>query len=419
MRITFTLQATTAERNCDSSIPGLCLHIGKRKLNAMDTPRTEGVYARPYAEARDILLKRLAAARNPMDRAPAAEVRDILARLGTLERDRWAAAFSAAAEPHYEAGLAAEAKGDRETARAEYLSAFGLFRVARYPAPNSPRKMAAYRRSQDAYFKAAALSDAPVRRVKMSYVGSAAPGAAIVGYLHRPQHDGRLPLVVQWGGIDSFKEDRRPAPYLAAGFAVLAIDMPGVGDAPIPGSERAEEYWDGVFEWIAQEPGLDAKRVALVGASTGGYWATKLAHTHRDRIAAVVNHGGPAHYAFQTDWIARAARGEYPFELAETLACSFGRATAAEWIDYAPRLSLLDQGMLDRPSAPLLCVNGVNDSVFPIDDMYLLLRHGSAKTARFFPGGHMGRGPGIFSTIVNWLVRELAPGEHRADLSRH
>jgi len=375
----------------------------------MPTAIAHNVYARPYAEARDMLLERVAAGRNPMDHAPASEVRAILERLGSLDREQWATAFSAAAEPHYEAGIAAEAKGDRETAAREYRAAFGLFRVARYPAPNSPAKLTAYRRSQDVYFKVAAFAEPGVRRVEMPYVGKLAPGATIVGYLHRPQREERLPLIVQWGGIDSFKEDRRPEPYLAAGFAVLAMDMPGVGDAPVPGSETAEELWNGVFDWIAAQPDLDAKRVAVVGASTGGYWAAKLAHTHRDRIAAAVTHGGPAHHAFQADWIARAARGEYPFELAETLASAFGRATAAEWIDYAPRLSLLDQGILEQPSAPLLCINGMDDTVFPIDDMYLLLQHGSAKAARFFPGGHMGRGPAVFPTIVSWLAHALSP----------
>ena len=127
----------------------------------METPNTQGLYVRPYGEVRDIFLERLAAARNPMDHAPAAETRAILDRLGTLDREQWAMAFSAAAEPHYEAGLAAETKGDREAARREFLAAFGLFRVARYPAPNSPAKRAAYRRSQDAYFKAAAHAQNP------------------------------------------------------------------------------------------------------------------------------------------------------------------------------------------------------------------------------------------------------------------
>jgi esterase FrsA len=366
------------------------------------------LYVKTYAEVRDALMERAREARNPMDAVSPEAARSVLGRLDTLDRERWAEAFGAAAEPHFAAGLEAEAAGDKSTARREYLAAFGLYRVARYPAPNSPAKRAAYRRSQEAFFKADAYAEPRVARVAMPYVGDQARGASIVGYLHRPRRDGKLPIVVQWGGIDSFKEDRRPAPYLAAGLAVLAIDMPGVGDAPIPGSETGEELWNGVFDWIAAEPGLDERRVALVGASTGGYWATKLAHTHLDRIAAAVTHGGPAHFAFAAGWIARASRGEYPFELAETLASAFGRNTAAEWLDYAPRLSLLEQGVLDRPSAPLLCVNGVDDSIFPIEDMHLLLRHGGAKSARFFPGGHMGHGPELFPTIVNWITRELS-----------
>lgn len=374
----------------------------------MAVPNTPVLYVRTYAEVREILMARARAARNPCDYAPLAEVEAVFERLGTLDRERWAKAFSDAAEPHFIAGLKAEDAGNIDAARREYLAAFGLFRVARYPAPNSPAKKEAYRRSQEAYFKAAGLAGPGVKRVEMPYVGAQAKGAKIIGYLHRPKSGGKLPIVVQWGGIDSFKEDRRPEPYLAADLAVLAVDMPGVGDAPIPGSETGEELWNGIFDWIAAQPDLDAQRIALVGASTGGYWAAKLAHTHADRVAAVVDHGGPAHLAFKPEWIATAARGEYPFELAETLACAFGRSTAAEWVDYAPRLSLLDQGVLERVSAPLLCVNGVEDSVFPIEDMYLLLRHGGAKSARFFPGGHMGHGPQLFPTIVQWIKREIA-----------
>jgi pimeloyl-ACP methyl ester carboxylesterase len=189
-------------------------------------------------------------------------------------------------------------------------------------------------------------------------------------------------------------------------MATLLIDMPGVADAPIAGSEDGERLWDAVLDWIGQRPDVDSTRVGIVGGSTGGYWATKVAHTHRERIRAAVNHGGPAHYAFTPEWIVKAQRGEYPFELAETLACAFGRSTAEEWVEYSPRLSLLRQEILDRPCAPLLCVNGVNDSVFPIADMYLLLEHGGPKSARFFPAGHMG-GAGAQAVIVDWLKERL------------
>jgi esterase FrsA len=214
-------------------------------------------------------------------------------------------------------------------------------------------------------------------------------------------------VVVHWGGIDSFKEERRAEAYLNAGLASLAVDMPGVGDAPLDGSPDAERLWDAIFDWIGTRPDLDADRVALHGASTGGYWAAKLAHTHKDRMRAVVDHGGPAHHAFQADWIARAQVGEYPFELAETLAAAFGGSSYAEWVVYAPHLSLLEQGLLDRPSAPMLLVNGVRDSVFPIQDMYLLLEHGTPKTVRFFTDEtHMG-GPQAVEVAVAWLSERL------------
>ncbi len=147
--------------------------------------------------------------------------------------------------------------------------------------------------------------------------------------------------------------------------------------------------------------------VSWAGAP-GGYWATRLAHLRRERLRAAVTHGGPAHHAFAATWIARAQGGEYPFELAETLATAFGLATYDDWVAYAPRLSLLDRGILDRPCAPLLCVNGVNDTVFPIEDMHLLLEHGDPKAARFFASGHMGQPYRVAEeTIARWVVDRL------------
>lgn len=70
-------------------------------------------------------------------------------------------------------------------------------------------------------------------------------------------------------------------------------------------------------------------------------------------------------------------------------------------------MSLLDQGILDRPSAPLLLVNGKDDKQCPIADIHLLLEHGSPKTVRLFPGGHMGFGPHTVPTIVRWIEQRL------------
>ena len=363
--------------------------------------------SRPFAEVQRNLLERARERRNPFAQTDPAEAVRLVETLSGTGPEVWAEAFGAAARAHEARALAAAASGDLAAERRETGLAYGYHRVARYPAPNTPARRAAYPRSQEWYLRLARWADPPLERLRIPFHGKAGEGDAIVADLRVPRGVARPPVVVLWGGIDSFKEERRPGPLLARGVAALAIDMPGTGDAPLAGSEDAERMWDPIFDWLATRPELDGARVAVLGNSTGGYWAAKLAHTHRERIAAAVDHGGPSHFAFERDWIERSASGEYPFELAETLASAFGRATREEWIACAPRLSLLRQGLLDRPCAPLLLVNGVDDSVFPIADHELLLRHGDPKSVRFFPGGHMGDGD-TATTIADWLAARLA-----------
>jgi esterase FrsA len=362
--------------------------------------------ARPMDEVKKELRERAKHNRNPFLYTLYDEVAPVIDGLESVDREAWANAFGALAARHEERAAKAEAGGDDDSARKEYLIAYDCYHVARYPAPNSPGKRAAYKKSQENFHKAARYFDPPLERVEMPFNGRGGEGRASIGLLRKPKGVARPPVVAIWGGIDAFKEERPSDPYLRAGLATLCIDMPGVADAPLPGSENAERLWDAVFDYIAGRSDLDENRVGIHGGSTGGYWATKVAHTQNERLRAAVNQGGPAHFAFQKDWIAKAQRGEYPFELAETLACAFDRSSGEEWIEYAPQLSLLTQGILDRPCAPLLCVNGVNDTVFPIADMHLLLEHGRPKSTRFYPGGHMGGG-NAQSMIIDWLKEKL------------
>lgn len=365
---------------------------------------------RPFDQVRQILVERAEAHRNPF--FPTTDptiIARVLDSLDSVEPQAWVDAFAAQAAPHQARGSAAERAGDTQTAAYEYQRAYEYWRLARYPAPNSAPKREAYRASQQMFLKASYWADPPLERVWMPFSGTPDDGLASIGDLRKPAGSAEPhAVVVHWGGIDSFKEERRAEPFLNAGLASLAVDMPGVGDAPLSGSTDAERLWDAIFDWIDGRADLDSGRVAIVGASTGGYWAAKLAHTHRARIRAAVDHGGPAHFAFQADWIARAQTGEYPFELAETLAAAFGGSSFDDWLARAPGLSLLEQGILDRPSAPLLLINGIEDTVFPIQDMHLLMEHGDPKTVRLYPHeGHMGS-PEATRVIVDWLSAYLA-----------
>jgi surfactin synthase thioesterase subunit len=93
--------------------------------------------------------------------------------------------------------------------------------------------------------------------------------------------------------------------------------------------------------------------------------------------------------------------------LVETRQRMLGARNDAEYIEFFRRLSLLDQGLLDRPCAPLLLVNGKDDKQCPVADIHLLIERGSPKSVRLFAGGHMGITPQTLPTIVQWLARQV------------
>jgi esterase FrsA len=362
-------------------------------------------YVRPYAEAKANMLER--ARKGTFEYTDYDVVAGVLDRLTSLDRDPWAAAFMAVARPYEASAQAAETRGDVAAARADYLRAFAYYRLGRYPTTNSAGRRTSYMKSVENYLKAARYFDPPLERVEIPFAGRPGEGDRIVGYYRRPPTAERVPILLAWGGIDGYKEDRRVEAYLARGIGVLALDNAGVGEAPIQGAADADRLWDTIFDWVAARDDVDAARVAIMGSSTGGYWAAKLAHTRRERVRCAVNHGGCTHFAFTPEWIEQAQHGEYAFELAETLSYAFLRGTFEEWVAESPKLSLLTQGVLDQPCAPLLCVNGTQDSIFPISDMYLLMEHGDPKWG-FFPAvGHMGHTPRTAGVILDWICGQL------------
>ena len=300
------------------------------------------------------------------------DVEQVMNSLTSYDREKWAAAFSSVAKPYEVKASQAEKTGDAQSAKENYLRAYQYYRLARYPTINSDGKKEAYRKSQEMLFKASRYFDFPIERVEMPFKAKSGEGNSIIGYLRLPKLGTvPFPLLMSWGGIHGFKEGQLNDPALERGLATLAIDGPGVGNSPIKGSEDAEKLFGAVFDWVGTQRTLDSNRVGIWGYSTGGYGRLR--------------------------WLTFIAR-----------AFAFGMSTYDEWVEYAPKLSLLKQGILDRPSAPLLLVNGIHDSVFPIRDYYLLLEHCSPKCARFYDAGHMGFTKDTFETILNWICEKLS-----------
>jgi len=364
---------------------------------------------RSLPDAQAWLRAHLAERRNPFNAIDAEAAARAIDALPGTDPVAWAGHWLQLAAALAERGEGAQQAGDLAAAREQWWQAYQFAFLGRYPAPLHPAKLAAYQRAREYFARAVALARPGVERITVPFAGRDGEGDSVTFYLARPSAVARPPVVLMWGGIDVWKEETyaRGAMLRQRGIATVHLDMPGVGESPVLAGPDAERQWDPVFAWLADRADLDGERCAALGLSFGGYWAMKLAHTHRQRLAAAVNWGGGVHLTFQPQWQHQSRQAaSYLMDLMPTRARIFGGTTFEDYLAHCPELSLLDQGVLDRPCAPLLLVNGVDDQQNSAEDIHLSLRHGDPKTARLFPGGHMGTGP-VAPTITDWLTRQL------------
>jgi esterase FrsA len=345
-----------------------------------------------------------------------ADVREAFAKINSADNDEWAAGFSAVADRYMAEAKAAEA-ADPAKASASYVRAWRLYSFGRWPVPASAGKQRAYARALEAFLAHARLQDPPLEVVHIPFEGT-----EIVGYLRLPKNTkGPVPVVIAISGLDSRKEDLTEnfGAILPYGIGFIGIDSPGTGQAPIKASETAERMFSRVVDYLQNRPEVDKTRIGMDGQSFGAYWATKLAILERARLKAVVVQSPPVDAPFQKDFVIHKTLGnrEYLFGLAPALMSIYeGANTVDDLTVIFPKMSLIYQHLLGKPTAPMLIIAGALDTQVPISDAYLLLSSGDVpKEAWINPqGGHLGRqvkvwpDPVIFrQVIIPWLVRNL------------
>jgi len=347
-----------------------------------------------------------------------ADVREAFASIHTTDKDEWAAAFMAVADRYMNEAKSLE-KTDAAKANADYIRAWRLYSFGRWPIPASPGKQRSYQKAIEAFLAHARFWDPPLEIVRIPFEGK-----EIIGYMRLPKDaKGPVPLVIAVNGLDSRKEDLTEsfAAILPYGIGFLAVDGPGTGQSPIKVSETAERSLSRVLDYLQTRTEVDKSRIAIHGVSWGAYWATKTAIVERARLKGASAQSPPVDKFFQKDFLMNSLLGnrEYLFDQVPALMAIFENVkTLDEMAETLPKMSLVRQGLLGKPMAPMLVMAGVLDTQVPIDDIYLLLSKGDVpKTAWINPqGGHLGRqvkvwpDPAIFKqVIIPWLVRTLEP----------
>ena len=344
------------------------------------------------------------------------DVKEAFESIHTADKDEWAAAFMHVADGYFNQAKSLE-NTDPTKANADYIRAWRLYSFGRWPIPASPGKQHSYEKALEAFLAHARFMDPPLEVVHIPFEGK-----QIIGYLRLPKNaKAAVPLVIAVNGLDSRKEDLTESfsAILPLGIGYLAVDGPGTGQNPIKVSETADRMLSRVIDYVESRPEIDKNRIAMHGVSWGAYWATKMAIVERGRLRGCSAQSPPVDKFFQRDFLMNSLLGnrEYLFDQVPALMSILeGVDTLDEMGDFLPKLSLVHEGLLGKPMAPMLILAGVLDTQVPIDDEYLLLSKGDVpKQAWINPqGGHLGRQVGVWpdplifkQVIIPWLVKTL------------
>lgn len=318
----------------------------------------------------------------------------------------------------------AEAAGRLVTAREHYFHAALLYVTAEWSIFEDTAEVVELDDQKNHCYAAyGQLADHHVERVDVPLGDHAVPA-----WLHLPvgYTGGQLPIVLSCGGMDAPKElnvNLYGDKFLERGFAVLAFDGPGQGEAPVRGLKFTDTNWidtgNALVEWIDGRDELDSDQIVGFGLSFGSYWMTQIAATQprlKGCVVGLVCHEPGSHMIFEQAsptfkarymWMSGLEHDEEAFD-----------AMAAE-MDLRP----LVEGM----TVPWLVVGGDADELSPIEHSYdlaaraggptsLLIYH-RGRHALSLPTSSVALGPHWVAYAADWLLERIAdqPVEERFD----
>lgn len=184
------------------------------------------------------------------------------------------------------------ARGHAISARDGLMRASTYYRSAEFflhGQADDPRVAHSYRRQVECFRQAAVLFDPPIEPVEIPYEGT-----TLQGYFYRGAGSGKLPTIVMHNGFDGSAEEMHYFGAAAAherGYQVLTFDGPGQPAARHRDGLVFRPDWEHVvtpvMDWLHRRSEVDEFRIAILGASMGGYLAARAA-AFEPRIAALM-----------------------------------------------------------------------------------------------------------------------------------
>ena len=321
------------------------------------------------------------------------ELNDLVSKLEATTEDKWIPHWKSAGARHEETGDALAAKGRISDARSSHLLAKTYYAIGRFPGEISPAKAEVSADCARAYRKACAHLDPPMEVLDID-----CGGKSFRAHFRAPRSKAPVPAILVMCGADVFKEDRGwvGEMTLEAGLASLVMDAPGTGENPFPWEPESVAAWVAGIDALMNRAEVDAQRVGAFGISRGGYSVMQLAGVAPDKVQAVVAIAGhPYGYRMSDAEMAafveaRNRRAGYRFGPPDGPP-SFSAWSVEKENELHDRWALSSLGLVERITMPVLMINGSEDHLAPIGNIYYMLESGpvGTRSARVYPGaGH-------------------------------
>ena len=324
------------------------------------------------------------------------ELKSAVASLKGTTDDLWVPLWSGIGARYEEQAEELAAGGDTTAARKKFLIAKTYYSISRFPRPLTPLKEQANRDCIRAYLKSCEFLDPPLEVVSVE-----CEGEHITSHFRAPKDasaDNPAPAVLIMCGGDMFKEDRGWAGEMALehGLATLVMDGPGTGENPFPYEPESVSAWKAAIDYLAARPEVDGERIGAFGISRGGHSVMLLAGSYPEKVRAAVASAGH-HFGYR---MTEAEMENYVANRNRRAACIFGApgdgpsfppTTVEQEEALFKRWSLSELGLVEKIVCPVLMINGKQDHLAPIGNIYYMLEHGpvTGKEARVYPDdGH-------------------------------
>lgn len=321
------------------------------------------------------------------------ELEQLVSKLEGTTEDKWIPVWKSAGERHEKLGDALTGSDRHDEAKHHYLLAKTYYAIGRFPGEISPAKAEVSADCARAYRKACAHLTPP-----MEVLDIVCEDKSFRAHFRAPKSDSPVPAVLIMCGSDVFKEDRGWASEMAldAGLASLVMDAPGTGENPFPWEPASVKAWVAAVDALMTRPEVDGTRIGAFGISRGGYSVMQLAGTAPEKVRAVVAVAGhPFGYRMTDSEMAafveaRNRRSTFRFGPPDGPP-SFPTWSVEKENEIFDGWALSSLGLVDRITMPVLMINGSDDHLAPIGNIYFMLESGpiGTRSARVYPGsGH-------------------------------